>query len=297
MKINITNILTLAQKEFADNLHSSRFRTVLLFMMLIICSDSFIAAKSGLNIFEEGFFDVVSIMGLFLPVVGISLGFDSVVKEMTSNSLNTLLTHPIFRDNIIMGKITGGFLTLAMVIVISIISSVGIMLILTGMQISWVEFNRILIFTAVSFIYISTFFALGVLFSILCNNPAKSFIFCMALWIIFVMVFGPISSLVASMATGEALYSDYDEHAQIIYNKLQYFSPFNHYSQVIIGYGLSTGETDQKISAGIFDINHTFEEWLKDYWTNLVGLIVIPILLLISSILIFLNKDIKRCGP
>lgn len=294
MRLNTANILTVAQKEFADNLSSSRFRVLLAIIIVILLSYSVTAAKSGFFAFEDAIFVTAFTMGLYLPLLGIALGFDAIIKELVSNSMNILLAHPVFRDSIILGKMAGGFGTLIFVILLSILSSVGIMLVLSGMPVSLVQINQVIVFAVISLIYLSLFFALGVLFSVTCNNPSKSFIFSMMFWVVFVIMFGPISSFIASVATGETVYSENGERTMELYNQLQYLSPLNHYSQVIMGSGMSISGTDQKVSAGIFDPEHTLGQWFKDYWTNVVELTIIPVLLIVASVLAFMKKDVVR---
>jgi ABC-2 type transport system permease protein len=298
MRRNIGNVFVIAQKEFADNLYSPRFRVLLLMFTLIFFSFSVRSGKQGFNMFEQGFIDVAQIIGLFLPLVGIALGFDTVVKEKKSSSLNVLLTHPVFRDNIIAGKIIGGLVTLALVVFTSVIVSVGTLLILTGVSIGLMELNRILIFGVITFIYITAFLALGVLISIFSNSSTSSFIYGIITWIILVMIFGAIISVAASIATGESIYGFKNNQEALEMNSdLLKLSPIYHYSEAVAGVsGLSVGSvnvmTGKKISTGVFDTKYAIEDWFSEYWTNIVALIVMPILLFIASFAIFLRRDI-----
>lgn len=298
MKQNIDNIFVIAQKEFADNLWNPRFRVLLLMFTLVIFSFSVQSVKNGFNIFDMGFIDVAQIIGLFLPLIGIALGFDAVVKERKSASLNVLLTHPVFRDNIITGKIAGGLVTLALVVFISIIASVGTMIALSGVQVGLMELSRVLIFTGITFIYLSTFLALGVLISIFSNSSTNSFIYGMVVWINLIVVFGAIISVASSIATGESILDiGNNRDARALNGDIQKLSPIHHYSEAVVGVpGISVGGvnviTGQKITSGIFDLKHTMGDWFNDYWTNLVALAVMPVLLFIAAFVAFLRKDI-----
>jgi ABC-type transport system involved in multi-copper enzyme maturation permease subunit len=42
---------------------------------------------------------VAMVVGRFAPIIGIVMGFDTIIKEIKSSSMNVLLTHPVFRDN------------------------------------------------------------------------------------------------------------------------------------------------------------------------------------------------------
>lgn len=298
MKQIFENVFVIAQKEFADNLWSPRFRVLLLMFTLIIFSFSVQSVKNGFNIFDMGFIDVAQIIGIFLPLAGIALGFDAVVKERKSASLNVLLTHPVFRDNIITGKIAGGLVTLALVVFISVIASVGTMLALSGVQVGLMELSRVFIFTGITFIYLSTFLALGVLISIFSNSSTNSFIYGLVVWINLIIVFGAIISVASSIATGESILDiGNNRDARALNGDLQKLSPIHHYAEAVVGVpGISVGGvnvmTGQKITSGVFDTKHTIGEWFNDYWTNLVALAVMPILLFIAAFTAFLRKDI-----
>lgn len=298
MKPNFENVFVIAQKEFADNLWSPRFRVLLLMFTLIIFSFSVQSVKNGFNIFDMGFIDVAQIIGLFLPLAGIALGFDAVVKERKSASLNVLLTHPVFRDNIITGKIAGGLVTLALVVFISVIASIGTMIALSGVQVGLMELSRVFIFAGITFIYLSTFLAMGVLISIFSSSPTNSFIYGLVVWINLIIVFGAIISVASSIATGESILdSGNNRDARALNGDLQKLSPIHHYSEAVVGVpGISVGGvnvmTGQKITSGVFDTKHTIGDWFNDYWTNLVALVVIPVLLFIAAFVAFLRKDI-----
>jgi ABC-2 type transport system permease protein len=299
MNLGEKNIFTIAEKEFTDNIWSSKFQIMLIVLTFIIFSFSVRAGENGLNIFEDGFLDVAQVIGLFLPIVGIALGFDVIVKEKKVNSLDVLLTHPIFRDNIITGKIVGGLLTLGLVILLSVISSVGTMLILNGVDISGEELNRIFIFTIISFIYLSTFFALGVLTSVYSNSSANSLMYNIIIWINLVMVFGAIVPVAASIVTGESILDmESNTNALKLSEKLQLFSPIHHYSEMVTGIPeLSVGSINIFSSNdiyGIFNMKFTLEDWFRKYWMNIALLITMPLILFISSFVAFLRLDITR---
>lgn len=299
MKKNIENVFVIAQKEFADNIHSTRFVTLLLILTSLIFSFSYRSVMNGHNLFPNGFIFVAQVIGLFLPLLGITLGFDAVVKERKSGSLNILLTHPVYRDSIISGKILGSLATLALAIGISVMASVGPVLIITGMQISFFELVRILIFAIITFIYISIFLGMSVLFSIVSKNTTNSFIYSLAAWINVCLVAGAIIAVTASVTTGQSIIDlGNNYHALEINSELKKLTPLHHYAETVTGHpGLSYGGVgsiggNSKQSSGIFDSSSTLNQWFWDYWTNLVALVVAPIILFIVSFMVFLRKDI-----
>ena len=296
MRADLRNIGVIAQKEFADQLYSPGFRMLLGIFTLIVISMSVVSGKNGHNIFESGFLDVAQLITLFIPVLGIAIGFDSIVREKNSKSLNTLLTQPVFRDNIISGKIIGGLGTLILVVFISVIASIGTLLILTGINVGISELDRILIFSLITFLYISGFFALSLLFSIISKNSESSFIFGIVVWINLILIFGAIVTAASSLITGQSIIDfGNNEEAMSMSKDLQKLSPASYYAETVTGVRVSYGSfgiSSGKDTNGIFDMRFGLGAWLKDYWENLVILTVIPIVLFILSYILFLKRDI-----
>ena len=58
-------------------------------------------------------FTFVTFISLFfIPIIGISLGFDAVNKERSSGTLSQIVSQPVFRDSIINGKFLAGIFIL-----------------------------------------------------------------------------------------------------------------------------------------------------------------------------------------
>lgn len=296
MKTDLRNVGVIAQKEFADHLYSPGFRMLLGIFTLIILSMSVISGENGFNIFESGFLDIAQVITLFLPILGLALGFDSVVREKNSKSLNTLLTHPVFRDNIISGKILGGFGALTLVIFVSVIASIGTLLMLTGIKVGISELNRILVFSLLTFLYLSGFFAFSLLISILSKSSERSFISGLVVWINLVLIFGAIVTAASSIITGELIVDlGHNEEAMTLSEDLQKLSPASYYAEAVTGVRVSYGSfgiSSGKETEGIFDMRVGLGTWLSDYWTNLVVLAGIPVLMFIISYVMFLRRDI-----
>ncbi|KKG18511.1 ABC transporter permease [Methanosarcina sp. 2.H.T.1A.6] len=296
MKADVKNIEVIAQKEFADRLYSPSFKMLLGIFTLILLSMSIEYGINGYNIFEFGFLDIAQVITLFIPILGLALGFDSVVREKNSKSLNTLLTHPVFRDNIISGKIIGGLGALIFVVFISVIASIGILLILTGIDVGFSELNRILIFSLLTFLYLSGFFAFSLLMSIISKSSESSFISGLIVWINLVLIFGAIVTAASSIITGELIVDlGHNEEAMSMSEDLQKLSPASYYAEAVTGVRVSYGSfgiSSGKDTNGIFDTRFGIGTWLADYWTNLVVLTAIPVLIFILSYMVFLRRDI-----
>lgn len=299
MEVNIKNVLVVAQKEFADNLWSPRFVSLVSVFAIILFSFSYRASINGLSIFEMGFLDVAQIIAVFLPLLGISLGFDSIIKEKKSSSLNVLLTHPLYRDNIITGKILGAMITLVLVVFISVIVSVGTILLVSGIQVTFSELSRVFIFTVLTYLYLSFFLLLGIFTSIVSKNAVNSLGYGICAWLILCVVYGGLIVVIATTVTGQSIF-DYsnNENMLALNAQLQKLTPVHYYSELVIGVPEMTwggvSEIGPDSVKGIFDLSYTLNQWLGECWTNIVILLSAPLIMLIISFMAFLRQDISN---
>ena len=67
-------------------------------------------------------------ISFFVGVFGILMRFDLITKEKESETLKTLLSQPVFRDEIITGKAIGGFTALVVIVTITFSLLIGIVI-------------------------------------------------------------------------------------------------------------------------------------------------------------------------
>lgn len=203
----------LVRKELADHLKSKRF---ILLLVLIGCTSfaSLYGAISGLSdaiesdsnfiflkLYTSSGSSIPSFMAfiaLLGPIVGLALGFDAVNSERAGGTLNRLVSQPIYRDSIIIGKFLAGTAVIAAVIFTMGIALGAIGILATGLTPSVEEALRILIFLVFTVIYIAFWLALSILFSVVCRHSATSALASISLWIFFSIFMSLVASIVAN---------------------------------------------------------------------------------------------------
>ena len=200
------------RKELADHLNSKRFAILFVLTLLaavlainiaiqnirseVTASTPFIFLKlftlSGETVPSFLFF-----ISLFIPIIGISLGFDAVNSERTSGNLSRLLSQPIYRDALINGKFLAGVAVIAIIVtsVIAIVAGLGLRVI--GVPPDPEEVLRLLVFALVSIVYGAFWMALSVLFSVFFNRAATSMLASIGLWIFFFFFMSIIAGAIA----------------------------------------------------------------------------------------------------
>jgi ABC-2 type transport system permease protein len=193
------------RKELADHLASWRF--VILFILVFLAAilaihmateniRSVVTADTEfvfLNLFTvsgEGWPSILPppflfFIALFIPIIGIALGFDAINSERNSGNLSRLLSQPIYRDSVINAKFLAGLAVLSIIIVsvIAIVSGLGLRIV--GVPPCAEEVLRLLIFAIISIIYGAFWIALAVLFSVLFSSAATSMLSSVGLWAFF----------------------------------------------------------------------------------------------------------------
>ncbi len=283
------NVFVIAQKEAADHLHDAGFLVLLATYTVIIFASTYIY---GSLVHQENSVLLSSInvkmISLFIPLVGITLGFDTVVRERNSGSLNVLLTHPLFRDNILAGKLLGSMLMIAIIIVFSVFVTVGTLFIFYGFDIGYTELIRIAVFTIITYFYTVTFLGIAILISTTVKSSTDSLTYNIVIWLFICILFGAILQTVVAVLTGQI------SNEGLLITQLLNISPLHHYGETVVGRAdLSfMGVNVEPIIGGIFDTKYTLTQCLTEFWMNIVVLIMTPVVLFIIAFITFLRKDI-----
>ena len=125
----------------------------------------------------------------FMPIIGITLGFDAVNSEKNSGTLSRLLSQPIYRDAVINGKFLAGIVTIAIMLTSIVILVAGMGLSMIGVPPSSEEAARLLVFLIVSVIYGGFWLGLAILFSVFFQRVATSALASIAVWMFFIFLF------------------------------------------------------------------------------------------------------------
>ena len=205
----MTGTLTIALKELSDYLGTKRFW----FFFTIIYVAGLMAAYLGIQGLvqarvERSFLllfrastgalpPFLFFIIYFGPLLGIALGFDAINKERSKNTLVRLLSNPVHRDAVINGKFLSGFCIVA-IVVFGILGIASGLAIRVGLVPNLDDLARLVVFAAVTILYIAGWLALSQLFSIIFTHTSTSAIASFAIWGFFTFFWTTISSLIAA---------------------------------------------------------------------------------------------------
>lgn len=200
-------------KELSDHFSSLRF---MILLVLILLPGVFAVYLSGQVIQQEVannptrfvflrlltseafFFSLATFLGYFGPLVGITLGFDSLSGEYARGTLSRVLSQPIYRDSLINGKFLAGLTTVGILWASILLVVIGLGIIILGFPPDAEELWRMLAFTLVGIIYVGFWLALATLLSLILRRTVTAALASLAIWLFLGLFLGVVATATAS---------------------------------------------------------------------------------------------------
>jgi ABC-2 type transport system permease protein len=206
-----------ARKELADHLLSGRF-IVLMAVLGIATAAAVFAASGGIRevapnaqgitaLFLKLFtvtaepvpFPLILFVGFLAPLLGIMFGFDSVNGERSQGTLPRLLSQPIHRDEVILGKFVGGLAVVAIMLTSLVLFVSGIGIFRLGVVPSAAEVTRLIVWLMLAVIYVGFWQALATFASVVARRASTSALIPVGVWLVLTLFGGFIFSALASV--------------------------------------------------------------------------------------------------
>ncbi len=122
---------------------------------------------------------------LFIPVIGIALGFDAINREHSDRTLSRILSQPLFRDSVINAKFLAGMATLLIMIATTLLLVSGLGLRMIGVPPNFEEIFRLFIYLVFAIVYGAFWMGLAILSSVLFRRISTSLLSSVGLWLFF----------------------------------------------------------------------------------------------------------------
>ena len=144
-----------------------------------------LSGVSALSVFNNMLIYIL-LIGALLAIV---IGHRSFIRERKSGVLPLTFVRPVRKTQYAFAKLLGIFLALAGVVVATYVVSAGSALFIPALHLSGHEFLYLLGFYGVSFLYLSIFATLGLLFAIISSNESTALFVPILLWVgvVFIM--------------------------------------------------------------------------------------------------------------
>jgi ABC-type transport system involved in multi-copper enzyme maturation permease subunit len=131
--------------------------------------------------------DWAFIIGVIMSFASIILTYDAISGEREDGTLKLMMSNPISRASIILGKYLGSLVSLIIPLMAGIILNLIIVLVL-GVNFTAEQWAGIGIISLASLIYISCFLMLGLFVSSVTKNSTTSLVILLFLWTVFIAI-------------------------------------------------------------------------------------------------------------
>lgn len=132
--------------------------------------------------------DLNFVFKMLLSLLAILFAYNTISGEREDGTLKLVLSNAIPRDTLVLGKYLGGMLSLLPILVVSLMVSFLIAYLSPATAFDGKDIAHIVLIFAVSLLYVSTWYLLGLLFSVWTREAATTLIFSMFVWVILTSV-------------------------------------------------------------------------------------------------------------
>ncbi|MDP3872554.1 MAG: ABC transporter permease subunit [Methyloversatilis sp.] len=182
-------ILTVAGKEFHDRLRNRWVLAVaLVFTVFALVIAYFGAAQQGAVGFRSIHLTIASLVSLviyLIPLIALLLGFDAIVGERERGSLDLLLSMPITRTELLLGKYAG----LAAALTVSTVAGFGVVGLVLLPSLDAGATLRFAGFVFTSVLLGCSFLSIALMLSVFATDRTRASGLAIACWFFFVLVF------------------------------------------------------------------------------------------------------------
>jgi ABC-2 type transport system permease protein len=300
-------------KELSDHLSSWRMR-ILEWLVVVVAAVTVYAAIQQikevtaedpflfLRLFTRagGPLPLIALLSFLVPLVSIGLGFDLVNSEHNQRTLSRVLSQPIYRDALLLGKFLAGLATLAIGLIALWLLIIGLGLIMLGIPPGTEEVARAFIFLLVTIVYAGVWLALAMLFSIMFRSAATAALAALGLWLFLTILWPLLAQPLANFLTPNGDILAILNTQQI----LARFAPsalFNEIVAVVLDPSVRSTHQSMFAAMGLVLIERgaipdapiPLLQSLLVVWGQIVGLVAGTILLFVTGYIVFQRQEVR----
>jgi ABC-2 type transport system permease protein len=312
---------TIAAKELADHLASTRFFVLLLVVavaavvpLLFISGTmseqapqlsgvpALFMALFVLGPDQLGGITTVAFVALLVPLVGIAFGFDAINSERSQGTLARLLAQPVHRDDVVNGKFAAGIAVIGLMLAAMVVFVAGVGIVRLGIIPEPEEIARIVVWLLSTVLYASFWLAFALLISVVVRGAATAALIGFGTWLGLIL-FGQFLLPLIGSAIFPSDTSSYDTFfasstAQQLFLRL---SPAQLYSDIqaavlnpSVASVLGPGNLGQAISTQeAMPSLLTLDQSILVVWPQIVLLVALTTAMFALAYVLFLRQEVR----
>jgi len=142
--------------------------------------------------------DVALIVRVIFSLLALLFVYDSISRERERGTLSLLMSNPVPRHQVLLGKYLGILLSLFVPILCAMLAGALIILLSPDVELSSSDGIRLVLICLISLLYVSAFCSLGIFVSSRCSRSTTSLIFLLFFWVTFILLIPKTSAYIAS---------------------------------------------------------------------------------------------------
>jgi Cu-processing system permease protein len=238
--VELRQIITIAQKEFRERMRNRWVLAVaVIFTVFALVIAYFGAAQQGAVGFKSIDLTIASLVSLaiyLVPLIALILGYDAIVGERERGSLDLLLSMPLTRLELLLGKYFG----LSAALAFSTLAGFGLVGVILSYQLDMQSLFHYAGFMFSALLMGMAFLSLAMLISVMAGNKVVASGVAIGMWFLYVLVYDLILLGLLVLTEGQA--ADQVFPLLLMLNPADVFRVLNIFSmeEVRSLYGLAT---------------------------------------------------------
>lgn len=145
--------------------------------------------------------DFVYVVNLVISLLVLLFVFDAVSGEKERGSLKLLLSNSVPRDTVLIGKWIGGYLSITLPFSVAALAGLTYAYGSGAFDLQGEGLTRFVAIFVVSLLYISAFFTLGLMISVLTHRSSTALLLSLLVWICWILVVPNLAPVVARLVS------------------------------------------------------------------------------------------------
>lgn len=242
----------------------------------------------------------VALLSFLVPLMSIGLGFDLVNSEHNQRTLSRVLSQPIYRDALLLGKFLAGLATVSISLLALWLLIIGLGLYQLGVPPSGEEVGRALVFLLVTIAYAGVWLAVALLFSIIFRSAATAALITLGLWLFLTILWPLAMPLLTNLLTpsGDVLSL---LNTQQMLARVSPSALFNEIVAVVLDPSVRSTQQSMFAALGLMLIERgaipdapiPLLQSVLVVWAQIVGLVAGSILLFVAGYVVFQRQEVR----
>lgn len=127
--------------------------------------------------------NIITYVSMIGSVLAIFLGFDAFSGERENGTAKLILTRPVYRDQLITGKLIGGGMVIGLLLIVTLIVNILLFTVVSGIFPNANEIGRLVAFIFTAFVYMMVILIITLFVSIKTSDRAFGFLTMMIIWL------------------------------------------------------------------------------------------------------------------